>query len=401
VAKGTLSSWPTACQAPSTGNGFSLNVQYVIGLGGEQLTELQANNAWSHTNVFGGGGLLATYSGSDTIYALTDWQGTKRGETSAGGCLGSWSSLPFGNDLTQAGNCVDASEHHYTGKVRDSETGYASGNDDFGARYYASSIGHWLSPDWAASAEAVPYASYGSPQTLNLYAFVGNNPLSDADPDGHSSYGEQMMCSNGPTGGQCGVGTDPGDQEIYSSDGMGPAAGDNNLWSPEQTAYSRYLAGETDLAGDPVAQQQSSSTTSSSSASADPIATALSNVPGVASVTPAPDPTRDKAIGGHQNETDALTFATPADQAKFLAESSRKHLISGDVSENGYGPGVRLSGGLHAEQGRLDPRTGQFLVTAHIDRFNANNGLAPLVGHFLVDVLYGSIRYPHSAGLDH
>ncbi len=244
VAKGTLSSWPTACQAPTSGNGFSLNVQYVIGLGGEQLTELQANNAWSHTNVFGGGGLLATYSGADTIYALTDWQGTKRGETSAGGCLGSWSSLPFGNDLTQAGNCVDASEHHYTGKVRDSETGYSSGNDDFGARYYASSIGHWLSPDWAASAEAVPYASYGSPQTLNLYAFVGNNPLSDADPDGHSSYGEQMMCSNGPNGGQCGVGTDP---FASGSTGMGPEmgcdteGGEHCTPNMQETSYNAWL----------------------------------------------------------------------------------------------------------------------------------------------------------------
>jgi hypothetical protein len=77
---------------------------------------------------------------------------------------------------------------------------------------------------------------------------------------------------------------------------------------------------------------------------------------------------------------------------KLITGSSRKHLISGDVSENGYGPGVRLPGGLHAERGRQDARTGQFLVTAHIDRFNANNGLAPLVGHFRVDVFYGSIR---------
>jgi hypothetical protein len=151
----------------------------------------------------------------------------------------------------------------------------------------------------------------------------------------------------------------------------------------------------------PKAQQKSSSTTSNSTTPSDPIATALSNVPGVASVTSAPDPTRDKAIGGHQNETDALTFKTPEDQAKFLAESSRKHLVSGDVSENGFGPGVRLPGGLHAEQGHIDPHTGQFLVTAHIDRFNANNGLAPLVGHFVVDVMIGMTFFHHSAGLDH
>lgn len=151
-----------------------------------------------------------------------------------------------------------------------------------------------------------------------------------------------------------------------------------------------------------TAPQQASQTTSNSSTSTstDRVATALSNVPGVASVTPAPDPARDKAIGGHQNETDALTFKTPEDQAKFLAESSRKHTIPGDVSENGFGPGVRLPGGLHAEQGRVDPSTGQFLVTSHIDRFNPNNGLGPMVGHAVVDVFIGTIFFHHTAGLD-
>ena len=68
-----------------------------------------------------------------------------------------------------------------TGKERDTE----SGNDYFGARYYASSMGRFLSPDWSAKAEPVPYAKLDNPQTLNLYAYVGNNPLSRTDPTGH------------------------------------------------------------------------------------------------------------------------------------------------------------------------------------------------------------------------
>jgi hypothetical protein len=32
----------------------------------------------------------------------------------------------------------------------------------------------------------VPYAQLGDPQSLNLYTYVGNNPLSRSDPDGHS-----------------------------------------------------------------------------------------------------------------------------------------------------------------------------------------------------------------------
>jgi len=70
-----------------------------------------------------------------------------------------------------------------TGKERDTE----SGNDYFGARYYASSMGRFMSPDWAAKAEPVPYAKMDDPQSLNLYAYVMNNPLSGVDANGHAS----------------------------------------------------------------------------------------------------------------------------------------------------------------------------------------------------------------------
>jgi len=68
-----------------------------------------------------------------------------------------------------------------TGKERDAE----SGNDYFGARYYASTMGRWLSPDWSEGPEAIPYASYTNPQSLNLYNYVLNNPLRNRDSDGH------------------------------------------------------------------------------------------------------------------------------------------------------------------------------------------------------------------------
>lgn len=42
-----------------------------------------------------------------------------------------------------------------------------------------------MTPDWAASATAVPYADFGNPQSLNLYTYVKNNPTSGADADGH------------------------------------------------------------------------------------------------------------------------------------------------------------------------------------------------------------------------
>ena len=71
--------------------------------------------------------------------------------------------------------------YKFTGKERDAE----SGLDEFGARYYASSLGRFMTPDWAAKPIAVPYANYGNPQSLNLYSYVQNNPTTLGDPDGH------------------------------------------------------------------------------------------------------------------------------------------------------------------------------------------------------------------------
>jgi RHS repeat-associated protein len=70
---------------------------------------------------------------------------------------------------------------HSSGKERDTE----SGNDYMFARYYNSATGRFLSPDWSAKEDPVPYAKLDNPQSLNLYSYVWNNPLSNADPDGH------------------------------------------------------------------------------------------------------------------------------------------------------------------------------------------------------------------------
>jgi RHS repeat-associated protein len=63
----------------------------------------------------------------------------------------------------------------FTGKERDSE----SGNDYFGARYYASSMGRWMSPDKPFADQHV-----ANPQSWNLYSYTRNNPLRFVDEDG-------------------------------------------------------------------------------------------------------------------------------------------------------------------------------------------------------------------------
>ena len=207
VAKGTLSYWPGSCNAPTSGNGFTLTNQYLFDSGGNQVTELDGGGNWLHSNAFGAS---ATYvnDGRGVHFAFADPLGTRRAQAVITGqgsataelnCL----SLPFGNnignnrgtDCVPVGNGgVDATEHHFTGKERDAE----SGNDYFGARYYASAMGRWLSPDWSAKIMPVPYAKLDNPQSLNLYAYVGNNPLTRFDPDGHTvpdSCAKDSKCS--------------------------------------------------------------------------------------------------------------------------------------------------------------------------------------------------------------
>jgi RHS repeat-associated protein len=65
----------------------------------------------------------------------------------------------------------------YTGKERDSE----SGNDYFGARYFASTTGRFMSPD---SDNPQPT---NNPQRLNLYTYALNNPLRFIDEDGYTA----------------------------------------------------------------------------------------------------------------------------------------------------------------------------------------------------------------------
>lgn len=198
IAKGTITTWGS-CD-PSA-NGFQLTETYVLGQGGEELATMSTQNgatSWQRANVYGADRLLATYdlvpdsTGTEIVDALhfhlTDPLGTRRVQTDPNGVQEeTCQSLAFGDQL----NCLpannapqtadDSNPLHFTGKERDAE----SGNDYFDARYYSSSMGRFLSPDWSAKFDPVPYAKLDDPQSLNLYSYVWNNPLSRTDPDGH------------------------------------------------------------------------------------------------------------------------------------------------------------------------------------------------------------------------
>jgi len=117
--------------------------------------------------------------------------GSVRTITNASGAVTEcYDYLPFGRILSASDNGRGAAGCHqaapdtniassvdekFTGQKRDNETGL----DYFGARYYSSPLGRFISPDpLMASGRA------GNPQTWNRYAYTLNNPLRFIDPDG-------------------------------------------------------------------------------------------------------------------------------------------------------------------------------------------------------------------------
>jgi RHS repeat-associated protein len=114
-------------------------------------------------------------------YYFSNHLGSHTMVTSAtGSCEQDVDYFPYGGEITD--HCPNVAQHYkFTGKERDTE----SGLDNFEARYFASTMGRFLTPDWAARPTSVPYAVFGDPQSLNLYGYVRNDPVTLADADGH------------------------------------------------------------------------------------------------------------------------------------------------------------------------------------------------------------------------
>ncbi|VVH67105.1 hypothetical protein BSPLISOX_792 [uncultured Gammaproteobacteria bacterium] len=88
-----------------------------------------------------------------------------------------------GKDKTQ----VQQKRYRYTDKERDDSSGLCY----YGARYLAPWLTRWISPD-----------SAGAVDDLNLYVYVGNNPLKYRDPTGHvKETPEQEAMEEGAVGG--------------------------------------------------------------------------------------------------------------------------------------------------------------------------------------------------------
>jgi RHS repeat-associated protein len=139
---------------------------------GSTHAQLQGKYYWGSQPV-------AYYESGAAHFEHQDWLGTERMRTTYnGGVEGSFSSLPFGDDLTTVSG-TDGDANHYATLDHD----YESDTEHAQFRQYSSAQGRWLSPD--------PYSgSYdpSNPESFNRYTYVQNAPLSFLDPLGLDQY---------------------------------------------------------------------------------------------------------------------------------------------------------------------------------------------------------------------
>jgi RHS repeat-associated protein len=174
---------------------------YVYDNAGHWVLEVSSAGNECKSEIYAAGRHYVTDVHGNAYFDHSDWLGTVRVRNTFQypNYFETCTSLPFGDALTCAGG--DHSTIHFTAKDRDAE----SGLDNFGARYNASNFGRFMSPDWSDAPEAVPYADYENPSSLNLYAYVANNPLVATDADGHGcqnwtytlSFGGKVIQSDG------------------------------------------------------------------------------------------------------------------------------------------------------------------------------------------------------------
>ncbi len=171
--------------------------------GSEVLDETDATGSVTNSNFneyvfFGGNRIARRDSSGDVFYYMADQIGSSRviaevpsGQTTATMCYDG-DFEPYGGEHAYINSCPQ--NYKFTGKERDAE----SNLDNFGARYYASTTGRFMSPDWALKPISVPYANFGDPQTLNLYTYVENSPLDRIDADGHCTDERGGGCDGSP-----------------------------------------------------------------------------------------------------------------------------------------------------------------------------------------------------------
>jgi RHS repeat-associated protein len=151
------------------GKGQSGSTTYYIS-GGYEITDGQPKRY-----IFAGGRRIASVSGMVVYYYHQDNLGSSAAMTNDEGNIAEASDyLPYGGMREHAG--TEVTNYKYTGQELDPGTGLYY----YGARYYDTALGRFVSPD---SIVPDPF----NPQAFNRYAYVLNNPMIYTDPTGHET----------------------------------------------------------------------------------------------------------------------------------------------------------------------------------------------------------------------
>ncbi len=178
VEKCTEGTTPGTCSSGATGT------LYWRGTGSETLAETDLAGNEQEEYLFFNGQRIArrdVNSLGATVavhYYFSDHLGSHGVVENATGtaCEQDIDYYPYGGQQNDYCSGSGVSQNYkFTGKERDTETGL----DYFGARYFGSNMGRFMTPD------SPSYSNRKNPQTWNLYAYSLNNPVTFRDADGH------------------------------------------------------------------------------------------------------------------------------------------------------------------------------------------------------------------------
>ena len=150
------------------------NKLYWTGTGSETLTETSLSGTPTADYSYFNGKRVARVDlpGGAVHYYFSDHLGSASVVASNLGVIQEESDYyPYGGERVITNG--DPNRYKFTGKERDSE----SGLDNFGARYDASNLGRFMTPDPLGG-------KLVDPQSLNKYSYVRNNPINLTDPTG-------------------------------------------------------------------------------------------------------------------------------------------------------------------------------------------------------------------------
>jgi RHS repeat-associated protein len=150
--------------------------EFVFNAAGQRVSTWNGStNAQIQGQYYWGSKPVGFYKGGAAHFQHQDWLGTERMRTTYNGSVeGSFTSLPFGDDLTTASG-TDTDAYHTATLDHDAE----SETDHAQFRQYNNDQGRWMAPD--------PYSGsydFSNPQSMNRYVYTSNNPLASADPSG-------------------------------------------------------------------------------------------------------------------------------------------------------------------------------------------------------------------------